>query len=271
MRVTVLGCGGAGGLPLIGRNWGACDPNEPKNRRRRASIMVEPAGARILIDTSPDMREQLIDAGVSSVDAILFTHEHADHLHGIDDVRTLNRINRRVIDAYGASRCLAVIGKRFDYVFTPPPVEGGKPAFFKPCLADHEVTPGEIFTAAGVDVLPFAQDHGFMTTLGFRFGDFAYSTDVVNLDEAAFAALAGVKVWLVGCLGYEPHPTHAHLDRVLSWIERVRPARAILTHMAGALDYRRLRTTLPKGVEPAYDGMVLEIEGDRPRENPNVK
>jgi phosphoribosyl 1,2-cyclic phosphate phosphodiesterase len=259
MRVTVLGCGGAGGLPLIGNDWGVCDPDEPKNRRRRASILVETNGARILVDTSPDLREQLIDARIAAIDAILFTHEHADHVHGIDDVRTLNRLSRRVIDAYGAVKCLHVITKRFDYVFKPPPVEGGKPTFFKPCLTAHEVTPGCIFTAAGVDVLPIVQDHGFMTTLGFRFGDFAYSTDLVNLDEAAFAALAGVKVWLVGCLSYEPHPTHAHLDKVLGWIERVKPARAILTHMTGALDYRHLKAGLPKGVEPAHDGMELEI------------
>jgi phosphoribosyl 1,2-cyclic phosphate phosphodiesterase len=259
MRVTVLGCGGAGGVPLIGNNWGDCDPHEPRNRRRRASILVEAGGARILVDTSPDMREQLIDAGISAIDAILFTHEHADHIHGIDDVRTLNRISRRAVDAYAATRCLNVLAKRFDYVFTPPPMEGGKQVFFKPCLTGREIAPGRMFEAGGLDVLPFVQDHGFMTTLGFRFGDFAYSTDVVNLDEAAFAALAGVKVWLVGCLGYAPHPTHAHVDKVLAWVERLTPQRTILTHMAGGLDYARLRETLPRGVEPAYDGLVLEI------------
>jgi phosphoribosyl 1,2-cyclic phosphate phosphodiesterase len=261
MRVTVLGCGGAGGVPLIGGEWGDCDPGEPRNRRLRASILVESSGARILVDTSPDMREQLLAAGVSALDAILYTHEHADHVHGIDDVRTLNRISRRAIDAYGSAHALNAITKRFHYVFTPPPVEGGKPAFFKPCLTAHEVVAGERFTAAAVEVLPFVQDHGFMTTLGFRFGDFAYSTDVVKLDEAAFAALAGVKVWLVGCLAYHPHPTHAHLDKVLGWIDRVRPQRAVLTHMTTPLDYRTLTKTLPKGVEPAYDGMVLDIAG----------
>jgi phosphoribosyl 1,2-cyclic phosphate phosphodiesterase len=243
---------------LIGGDWGACDPKEPKNRRRRASIMVEAGHTRILVDTSPDLREQLIDAGVSSVDAILYTHHHADHVHGIDDVRPLNRLSRRVINAYGSATSLASIRKRFDYVFTPPPIEGGKPVFFKPCLDAHAISPGEAFTVSGLDVLPFAQDHGFMTTLGFRFGDFAYSTDLVNLDEAAFAALEGVKVWLVGCLGLEPHPTHAHLKKVLGWIDRVKPARAVLTHMMGVLDYARLKAMLPKEVEPAYDGMVIE-------------
>lgn len=259
MRVTVLGCGAAGGVPLIGNDWGSCDPAEPRNRRRRASILVEADGARILVDTSPDLREQLIDAEVSALDAILFTHEHADHVHGIDDVRTLNRIGRRAIDAYGDARCLTVLRQRFEYVFAPPPVEGGKPVFFKPCLTAHEIAPGTPFAAAGIHVLPFVQDHGFMTTLGFRFGDFAYSTDVVNLDEAAFAALAGIKIWMVGCLGQHPHPTHAHLDKVLGWIERVRPERAILTHMTGALDYERLAATLPANVAPAHDGMVVEI------------
>jgi phosphoribosyl 1,2-cyclic phosphate phosphodiesterase len=150
--------------------------------------------------------------------------------------------------------------KRFNYVFTPPPVEGGKPAFFKPCLNAHQIAPGQSFEAGALDVVPFVQDHGFMTTLGFRFGDFAYSTDVVKLDDAAFAALKDVKVWLVGCLSYQPHPTHAHLERVLGWIERIGPERAVLTHMTTGLDYRTLVDTLPKGVEPAYDGMVLDVD-----------
>ncbi|HTI88753.1 MAG TPA: MBL fold metallo-hydrolase [Alphaproteobacteria bacterium] len=259
MRVTILGSGAAGGVPQIGGDWGACDPDEPRNRRRRASILVESSGSRVLVDTSPDMREQLIDAEVSALDAILYTHEHADHVHGIDDVRTLNRISRRAIDAYGSAHTMNTILKRFNYVFTPPPVEGGKPAFFKPCLTAHEVAPGQAFAVGSLDVMPFAQDHGFMTTLGFRFGDFAYSTDVVKLDEAAFATLTGVKVWLIGCLGYHQHPTHAHLDRVLGWIEQLKPERAVLTHMTGALDYRTLATSLPTGVEPGYDGMVLDV------------
>lgn len=260
MRVTVLGCGGAGGVPLIGSQWGACDPYEPKNRRRRASILVETDQARILIDTSPDLREQLLDVGITSVDAVLYTHQHADHVHGIDDVRALNRINRRVIDAFATTECLASIGKRFDYAFTPPPVEGGRQVFFKPCLKAHEIEPGRVFrAAAGLEALPILQDHGFMTSLGFRFGDFAYSTDVVDLDETAFAALKGVKTWLVGCLGLEPHPTHAHLEKVLGWIDRIKPAHAVLTHMTVPLDYARLTAMLPKEIEPAYDGMVLEV------------
>jgi phosphoribosyl 1,2-cyclic phosphate phosphodiesterase len=259
MRVTVLGCGGAGGVPLVGSDWGACDPYQPRNRRRRPSILVETEQSRILVDTSPDLREQLLDAGVSSVDAILYTHQHADHVHGIDDVRPLNRINRRIIDTFGAAGCLAAIGKRFDYVFTPPPVEGGRQVFFKPCLHAREIVAGEAFEVAGMEALPILQDHGFMTSLGFRFGNFAYSTDVVNLDEKAFAALKGVQVWLVGCLGLEPHPTHAHLEKVLGWIDRVKPARAVLTHMTVPLDYARLKAILPKEIEPAYDGMVLTV------------
>lgn len=259
MRVTVLGCGGAGGVPLIGGDWGTCDPHEPRNRRQRASILVEAGQSRVLVDTSPDIRQQLIDAGVSKLDAILYTHHHADHVHGIDDVRTLNRISHRVIDAYGSAACLESICTRFDYVFTPPPVKNGKASFYKPCLDAHEIQPGRTFKVGDIDILPFEQDHGFMTTLGLRFGDFAYSTDLVNLDEAAFAALAGVKVWLVGCLGVHSHPTHAHLDKVLGWIDRLKPARSILTHMTGALDYATLRATLPAGIEPAYDGMVIDV------------
>jgi phosphoribosyl 1,2-cyclic phosphate phosphodiesterase len=260
MKVTILGCGGAGGVPLIGGDWGVCDPNEPKNRRMRASILVETDnGSHILVDTSPDMRQQLLNAGISTIDAILYTHHHADHVHGIDDLRTINRISRRVIDTYGSASCLTSIRKRFDYVFTPPPHEDGQPVFFKPCLDAHEVRPGEPFTVARTEIQPFAQDHGFMETLGFRFGDFVYSTDLVNLDQAAFDALKGIKVWVVGCLGDQPHPTHAHLDKVLGWIDRLKPMRAILTHMAGSLDYQNLRARMPSGVEPAYDGMIITI------------
>jgi phosphoribosyl 1,2-cyclic phosphate phosphodiesterase len=259
MRVTVLGCGGANGLPTIGNDWGVCDPNNPKNRRQRASILVESDRSRILVDTSPDIRQQLVDANVSAIDAILYTHHHADHVHGIDDVRVLNRLSQKIIDAYGSAESLQAIAKRFDYIFTPPPMQNGKLSFYKPCLNAHVVQPGEVFKAAGLDVLPFDQDHGFMKTLGFRFGDFAYSTDLVDLDEAAFAALDGIKFWLVGCLGTAVHPTHAHLDKVLGWIDRLKPERAVLTHMAGGLDYATLAKTLPKGIEPAYDGMVIEV------------
>ena len=254
MRVRILGCGGSGGVPLVGGVWGACDPAEPRNRRRRASVLVEDGPTTLLIDTSPDLREQLLDAGTKRLDAVLFTHAHADHLHGIDDLRGMNRLMRANLPVYADARTLAVIAERFDYVFRP--LEEGA-SFYKPTLTEH-VIEGP-FTVAGIDVVPFVQDHGFSKTLGFRIGGMGYSTDVVDLDEAAFAALAGIELWIVDCLRYDPHPTHSHLEKTLSWIARVKPHRAVLTHMDVPLDYATLRGRLPPGVEPGYDGLTLEF------------
>src|SRR5437763_3541922 len=183
MKVRILGCGGSGGVPLVGGVWGACDPAEQRNRRRRASILVEDEATTLLVDTSPDLREQLLDAGTRRLDAVLFTHAHADHLHGIDDLRGMNRLVRAALPVYADRRTLAVIEERFDYVFRP--LEGA--SFYKPTLTPHAIE-GE-FTIGGIRVVPFVQDHGFSKTLGFRIGGMAYSTDVVELDEAAFAAL----------------------------------------------------------------------------------
>jgi phosphoribosyl 1,2-cyclic phosphate phosphodiesterase len=254
MKVRILGCGGSGGVPLIGGNWGRCDPNEPKNRRRRVSILVEHADSTILVDTSPDLREQLLDAGTRRIDAVLFTHAHADHLHGIDDLRGMNRLMRRPIAVYGSAATLDTIRRRFDYVFAPI---GPADTFYKPTLRPHEIAGP--FEVAGLLVRPFEQDHGFSRTLGFRIGAMAYSTDVVELDEAAFATLAGIELWIVDCLRYEPHPTHSHLAKTLDWIARVKPRRAVLTHMDVPLDYATLRSELPPGVEPGYDGMEIEL------------
>jgi phosphoribosyl 1,2-cyclic phosphate phosphodiesterase len=260
MRITILGCGGAGGVPLIGPDWGACDPNEPRNRRRRVSILVDDGKAQgpILVDTSPDLREQLIDAKVGRVGAVLYTHFHADHVHGIDDMRGINRRQGAVIPAYGTADTLAALRKRFSYVFDPPPMSNGQPAFYKPCMDARPFVPGERFTAAGIEILPFEQGHGYTTTVGFRFGAAAYSTDVVELSDAAFDALAGIDLWIVDCLSDKPFPTHAHLARVLEWVKRVKPKRTVLTHMTPDLDYQRLKRELPQGLEPGYDGMVLE-------------
>ena len=261
MKVTILGCGAATGCPGVGIGWGKCDPREPRNRRRRASILVEDGtGAdtrRLLVDTSPDLREQLLDAGVESLDGVLFTHAHADHIHGIDDIRPINRKLDAPIDCWMDAATLAVARQRFGYVFEPLASEVGY--HYKPTLVPHAVEPGVAFNAGGIDVLPFRQDHGNMDTLGFRFGPIAYSTDVVSLDESAFAALEGVGIWIVDALGNRRHVTHSWVERTLAWIERVRPGRAVLTHMGVDLDYATLAATLPAGVEPAYDGMVLEV------------
>jgi len=256
MKVTILGCGPSGGVPLLGNDWGDCDPTNPKNRRRRASILVEEHGARLLVDTSPDMRAQLLDAGVGHLDAILFTHAHADHCHGIDEVRALNRAMGKPIPIHASAPTLAELRQRFAYIFRPQDPAAGA-VFYKPSLLTS-VIEGP-FDAAGVGVVPFSQDHGFSQTLGFRFGALAYSTDVVGLDDEAFAALAGVETWIVDSYRRTPHPTHSHLAQTLDWIARVRPKRALLTHMDVQLDYDTLCRELPVGVEPAFDGMVIEV------------
>jgi len=256
MKVTILGCGPSGGVPLIGNDWGACDPANPRNRRRRASILVQDRGATLLIDASPDMRLQLLDAGVGRLDAILFTHAHADHTHGVDEVRALNRTMGEPMPIYASPETLAELRQRFAYIFRPQDPAAGA-VFYKPALIPH-IIDGP-FEVAGIGVAPFTQDHGFSKTLGFRFGAVAYSTDAMALDEGAFAALDGVEVWIVDCYRRTPHPTHTHLARTLEWIGRVRPRRAILTHMDRDLDYDTLRRELPEGVEPGYDGLVIEI------------
>ena len=257
MRVTMLGCGPSWGVPRIGNEWGACDPANPKNRRSRVSVLVEEGDARLLIDTSPDLRAQLLAADVRGIDAVLYTHAHADHLHGIDDLRAVNRMMRRPLPIYADAATLAEIRTRFGYVLGPGAEYGGKAGFYKPVLEPHEIN-GR-FAAAGVKVTPFAQDHGYSTTLGFRIGRFAYSTDVIRLDEAAFAALTGTELWIVDCMRREPHRTHSHLAQTLEWIARVKPGRAILTHMDESLDYGRLKDELPAGVEPGHDGLVVEL------------
>ena len=254
MRITVLGCGPSTGVPVIGGNWGRCDPDDPRNRRRRVSVLVEQGGVVILIDTSPDLREQLLDAGVTRIDAVVLTHAHADHLHGIDDLRSVNRLMRSAIPLYADEQTLAEIRRRFDYVLGPIEEPG---RYYKPTLVPHEITGA--FEIRGVSVLPFVQDHGFSRTLGLRIGRFAYSTDVTELDDDAFAAIEGVELWMVDCLRREPHPTHSHLAKTLSWIGRVRPRCAVLTHMDQSLDYRELSAELPSGVEPGYDGLVMEL------------
>lgn len=262
MRVVLLGTGGSAGVPLVGGadgsgNWGACDPAEPRNVRTRASIVVESGqGTRLLVDTGPDLRSQLLACRIPAVDAVVFTHAHADHITGIDEVRILNRIVDRPLDAFATRATLDELTRRFAYAFRP----WEPPGFFRPVLVAREVAPGDTIQAAGLAVTLFAQDHGRMQSLGLRIGTFAYSTDLVRLDEAAFAALAGVETWVVGCfLRHGQHTTHADLRRVLGWIDRVGPRRAVLTHMGTDMDWAWMAANLPPGVEAGYDGMVLDV------------
>lgn len=255
MRITVLGCGPAGGVPSVSAGWGNCDPADPRNRRRRPSLLVQADdGTTVLIDTSPDLRDQLLDAGVRRLDAVLFTHGHADHLHGIDELREVNRVMQAPIPVHGDAAMLEVIGQRFDYVFTPLETA----YYYKPVLLPMEITGP--FQVGGLHIVPFVQDHGLSRSLGFRLNDMAYSTDVVRLDDDAFRVLHGLRLWVVAAFHERAHPTHANLETTLGWIDRVRPRRAVLTHMSGALDYGDLRRRLPAGVEPAHDGMVIDLE-----------
>ena len=257
MKVTILGCGASGGVPLIGNNWGDCDPAEPRNRRRRSSILIEGEGTTILVDSSPDCRAQLLDAGISHLDAVIYTHAHADHIHGIDDLRGVNIAMNAAIPAYGSAITLEQINTRFGYAFAPLDHKA-RGYFYKPCLDPMPVSEEE-FRIGGLDIQPIRQDHGFSITLGLRVGSFAYSVDVVELDERAFDLLAGVDSWIIGCLGRNPHPTHAHLDKVLGWINHIGPRRAWLSHMGQSLDYGSLCEELPSHVLPAHDGLVIDV------------
>jgi len=265
MRVTLLGTGASAGVPMIGGadgsgDWGACDPAEARNRRTRSSIVIENfRKQRLLIDISPDMREQFLSSRTPGADAVLFTHAHADHITGIDDVRILNRIAKRPLDAFATQKTLDEITKRFGYAFAPWDGRG----FYRPVLTANTVAPGETVQVAGFDVRLFSQGHGRIETLGLRIGSFGYSTDVVHLDEPALETLEGVDTWVVGCfLRHETHWTHANLPTVLGWVERLRPRRTVLTHMGTDMDWGWLRENLPAGIEAGYDGMVLEIANE---------
>lgn len=253
MKITILGCGTSSGVPVIGCACPVCRSDDPRNRRRRVSILIEAGGTRLLVDTPPDLHGQLVDAGVSRIDAVLYTHGHADHVHGIDDLRSINHHMARTLDVYGSSGTLAAIKRRFGYVFEPP---GGE--WTKPSLNPVVVT--ESFALGGLSIMPFPQEHGRVTTTGYRIGDMAYSTDVKALPEESFAVLRGVRLWIVDCLGYREHPTHAHLALTLDWIARVGPKRAVLTHMSHQFDYETLCGALPAGVVPGHDGLVVDTD-----------
>ncbi len=263
LRFTILGCGSSGGVPRPALGWGNADPNNPKNRRRRTSFLVErrsDAGVtRVLIDTSPDLREQLLDADVDWIDGVLYTHEHADHTHGIDDLRGPFIHRRKRVPVYLDERTSQILRLRFDYCFAAPP--GSE---YPPIVRENRLAAGELLTIEGhggaITALPILQEHGDITSLGFRFGDLAYSCDLSDLPAESAAALIGLKVWVVDALRYRPHPSHFCLDDTLRWIARLRPERAILTNLHTDFDYDVLRGQLPGNVEPAFDGLSLTLD-----------
>ncbi len=261
LRLTILGCGSSGGVPRIGPMWGQCDPANPKNRRRRCSVLVERrSGAgttTALIDTSPDLREQLLSVRADHLDGVLFTHDHADHTHGIDDLRMVAYAMKRRIDCYFDAETRDSLVARFAYCFDQK--EGSE---YKPILRGHHITDGapvRISGSSGVlEAIPVPQRHGDIASLGFRFGDIAYSPDISDLPDSSIPLLEGLDVWIVDALRYTSHPSHFSVKQALAWIERLKPKRAILTHMTTDLDYATLKRELPPHIEPAYDGMVVE-------------
>jgi phosphoribosyl 1,2-cyclic phosphate phosphodiesterase len=259
---TILGCGSSAGVPRLASGWGACDPKNPKNRRRRCSMLVERTGVegqtRVLVDTSPDLREQLLEADVDWLDGVLITHEHADHTHGIDDLRPLVVHHRRRIDVYLDDVTASALRLKFGYCFETPPGSS-----YPPILNARPMQVGKPVTVEGaggaITALPFLQGHGDISSLGMRFGDLAYSSDVKDLPDDSVEALRGLHVWIIDALRYTPHPTHFSVSDALAWIERLRPERAILTNLHSDLDYEKLRRELPAHVEPAYDGMRIAL------------
>ena len=263
LTFTILGCGFSMGVPRVALGWGACDPANPKNRRRRCSLLVERSNGegrctRVLVDTSPDLREQLLAADVHWLDAVMFTHAHADHTHGIDDLRALFIHARRRVDVYLDDATGRALQAKFGYCFETPP--GSE---YPATLRAHRIAPGQPVTVEGeggpLTVLPVLQDHGDIHSLGFRFGGLGYSCDVSGLPEDSVAAFAGLDVWITDALREAPHPSHFSVDDALAWIKRVKPKRAILTNLHADLDYETLRAKLPPHIEPAYDGLKMTV------------
>ena len=254
MRVTILGCGTSGGVPRLGGKdgmgeWGAADSADARNRRTRCSILVEDQGKTVLVDTSPDVRAQLLDARVEKVDAVIWSHEHADQVHGIDDLRPYT-FRTGAIEAWADRRTLGILKRRFDYVFETESI-------YHALYRVREIEGP--FTAAGaVAVTPIPLDHGSVPSLGFRFGDIVYANDVVRVPGEAFPLMEGAAVMIVDAMRYRPHPTHAHLDLALEWIERIGPERAFLTNLHVDMDYAELDRRTPTHVHPCHDGLVIE-------------
>lgn len=264
LRFTILGCGSSPGTPRLGPfgpDWGACDPAEPRNRRRRAALLIErlDGGKRtvVAVDTGPDFRAQMLEVGVGWADGVVYTHAHADHTHGIDELRAFVLNEGKRVPVYADESTSLRLHEAFGYCFRTPPGSS-----YPPIARETRIAAGEAFTIDGpggpVTLLPFSQEHGSIRSLGFRVGAFAYSSDVSGIPDETLPVLRDLDVWVVDALRYKPHPSHFSVDEAVAWVERLKPRRAILTHMHVDLDYRRLSGELPPGVEPGYDGLVVE-------------
>jgi phosphoribosyl 1,2-cyclic phosphate phosphodiesterase len=261
--LTILGCGSSAGVPRPALGWGKCDPHNPKNRRRRCSLLVERRSdqgiTRIVIDTSPDLREQLIDADVDHIDAVFLTHEHADQTHGIDDLRSVVLHQRKRIPVYLSQSTAKDIMHRFSYCFVSPPGSD-----YPPILNQHSIEAAEHRNIEGkggaVTLSAFLLQHGNIPALGYRIGGAAYTPDVSGIPPESWRFLEKLDLWIIDGLRYAPHPSHFSLDDALSWIDRFKPRRAVITNMHSDLDYEVLRAGLPPGVVPAYDGMQLSLD-----------
>lgn len=261
-RFTILGCGSSGGVPRIGMNWGACDPANPKNRRLRCSGLFERmrqgGQTAILVDTSPDFREQILRSRLTALDAVLFTHDHADHTHGIDDLRMVTFAMKKRVDVYFDAVTGRSLTERFAYCFKTPAHSN-----YQPILNGHTIdgtSPIEVHGAGGtIKAIPIPQTHGEITSFGYRVSGLAYSPDISAIPETSLALLEALDVWVVDALRYTPHESHFSVKQALQWVERLKPRRTILTHMTSELDYETLRRELPDGVEPAYDGMMIDF------------
>ncbi len=261
-RLTLMGCGSSTGVPRVGGDWGSCDPKNPKNRRRRSAALIEKRTAgrttTVLIDTGPDLREQLLTAGTKHIDGVLYTHDHADHTHGIDDLRMIAYAMKKRIPVWADEITRANLLARFGYCFEMPPGRN-----YPPILRMHDAVSGEIVGVEGeagrVEIMPVLQVHGEIPSFGFRCGNVLYSPDISSLPDTSFPLVEGLDVWIIDALRYQPHPSHLTVGQALEWIGRVKPKRAILTHLHIDLDYEALRRELPDHVVPAYDGMVVEF------------
>ena len=261
LAITILGCGSSGGVPRVGQGWGACDPEDPRNRRRRCSIFVTQQNAdggrtQVLVDTSPDLRQQLLDLDVGRLDAILLTHSHADHTHGMDDVRPLVIKQKARIALHMDEPTAAVVRRTFSYIFETP-----AGSLYPPLLEERRIVPGVAVSVEGpggrLEATPFVVHHGEIDALGFRFGDVAYTPDLNAIPDVSLSYLEGLDLWIVDALRYTRHPSHLSLEETLDWIERFKPRRAVLTNLHTDMDFAALAAKLPAGVEPAFDGMEL--------------